>query len=401
MILLLTGVALAATLVVGTDAPTVQAAVEAAAPGDRVLLPAGDWPGPVVVDRPITLSSEGGVLVGGPQGDTLRVIAPNAVIDGLIVRGSGRDLEHSDSCIRLTGSASGAVVRNSHLSDCLFGIYVDTATHARIEDNEVGGLPGGIPSLKGNGIHLFDASGLTVRGNKVHDARDGVYVSATNDSRIEDNLVRDQRYGIHYMYSQRNTVRGNKVSGCSGGIALMQSRELIIEGNESTDNHKQGILFRDVTDSRIQGNLVARNGEGLFFFSSVRDEIRDNIISDNEIGARIWAGTEGNVVSGNRFVGNRQQVFYVATQTQIWEGEAGGNYWSDYLGWDQDGDGRGDRPYRVDSLVAGLLYRTPAAVLLLNSPTLELLARLQRQLPALQIPTIIDTSPLMQGGGSP
>ena len=80
----------------------------------------------------------------------------------------------------------------------------------------------------------------------------------------------------------------------------------------------------------------------------------------------------------------------------LW-GERGGegNYWSDYLGWDQDGDGRGDRPYRVDSFHASLLYRYPSAALLLRSPALELLGRLQERLPTLRVPTIREEHPAM------
>jgi len=399
--LLLVQAALGATLIVGQDGPTVQATLDAAAPGDRVVLPTGDWPGPAVIRTALTLGSEGGVLVGGDTGDALRIQAAGAVVDGLQVRHSGRDLATSDSCIRLGPQATGAVVRRSTVTDCLFGIYVDQAAQARIEDNQVQGIVGENPSRKGNGVHLFDGTGLVVRGNTITDARDGVYVSATEDSLIADNVASHLRYGIHYMYSYDNTIRGNRISACTGGIALMESKRLVVEDNESTDNVKQGILFRDVQYSRIAGNRVLRNGEGLFFFSALDDEIVDNVIAGNQIGARIWAGTERNIVRGNSFIGNAQQVYYVASADQRWEGESGGNYWSDYLGWDQDGDGHGDRPYQVDSLVSGLLYQTPAAVLLLNSPTLEILSHLQRQLPALRVPTIIDLSPLISAPPHP
>lgn len=398
---LLVGAALGATLVVGQDAPTAQATVDLAEQGDRVVLPTGDWPGPVRVDTPLTITSEGGVLVSQGTGHTLVIAAPHTVVDGLSVRGSGTDLERVDACIRLEPEAEGAIVRNSHLTACLFGIWVHRTPRARIEDNRVFGLEGLHNSRKGNGIHLFDATELIVRGNEVQHARDGIYVSATEKSLIEGNRASHQRYGIHYMYSYDNTIRGNVLTHNTGGIALMQSRNLVVEDNIASDNKLQGILFRDAQYCRIAGNVVERNGEGFFFFSSLDNEIIDNRLAGNEIGARIWAGTYRNVVRGNHFIGNRQQVFYVASGDQRWEGDSGGNYWSDYLGWDQDRDGRGDRPYEVDSLIAGLLYRTPAAVLLLNSPTLELLSRMQHQLPALSVPTIIDAAPLMSPAAAP
>ncbi|MFT4625219.1 MAG: nitrous oxidase accessory protein, partial [Myxococcota bacterium] len=65
MIALLAGAALAAEWVVGVDAPSLQAAIDASAPGDTVVLPEGDWPGPARVDHPLTVEGRGGVLIGG------------------------------------------------------------------------------------------------------------------------------------------------------------------------------------------------------------------------------------------------------------------------------------------------------------------------------------------------
>ena len=137
----------------------------------------------------------------------------------------------------------------------------------------------------------------------------------------------------------------------------------------------------------------------MFFFSSVGNIIEDNVIADNEMGLKIWAGTKRNHVEGNVIRGNRQQVFYVAADDQIWGSEGRGNYWSDYLGWDQDGDGIGDRPHRVDSFTAVLLHRYPSAVLLLRSPALETLAHVVDRLPILRTPTVVDNAPLLADAG--
>lgn len=392
MIGLLTA-ALAATLVVGESAPTLQGTLDLAQDGDVVEVPGGTWPGPARVERAVTLRGSG-VVDGGGAGRVITLAAPGAVLEGLTVRASGRDLQTTDACVYVETVAVGAAVRGTTMRDCLWGVWVNAAPEVRVEDNDVGGVIGGHPSNKGNGVHLFDVSRGVVRGNVVHDARDGIYISATEDTLIADNVAEDVRYGIHYMYSHRNEVRNNRTRRCSGGIALMQSSHLTVTGNVSTDNKRQGILFRDTQHSVIRGNVVERNGEGMFFFSSLDNEISGNRFAGNDIGARVWAGTERNRVFGNDFVGNRQQVYFVSASDQTWgTDEDGGNHWSDYLGWDQDGDGLGDRPYRVDSFLSGLLYRFPSAVLLLCSPTLELLGLAERQLPVLRSPTIHDPRP--------
>jgi nitrous oxidase accessory protein len=380
----------AAELRVGQHAASVAEAVAAAEPGDHVVLGPGEWPGPVDIDKAITLRSDGGVLVGTDD-TTLRILAPGVVLDGLVLRGSGDDMQGPDACVWVGPEAAGTVIRGSEITDCLFGIWLHEVTGVQILDNHVVGRPDVMVHSKGNGIHLFDSEQLTVRGNTVEGARDGIFVSATEDSLIANNRVTGQRFGIHYMYSYDNTVEGNTLVDNGGGIALMQSLRLVIRDNVATGSDRHGILFRDVQYSTITGNRVEGNTEGLFFFSSLDNVITNNIIANNQIGARIWAGTERNEIHDNAFVGNREQVFYVASADQTW----GANYWSDYLGWDQDGDGLGDRPYRNDALTASLLHAYPAATLLLNSPGIELLRLLQQRLPALRVPTVIDEHPLL------
>ena len=384
----------ATELIVGTDAADVQATLDLAKPGDVVVLPEGRWPGPARVDKTLTLTSRGGVLVG-TVGQTLIVEAPGAIIASLVVEGSGDELRGPDACAFVAGTATGAVIRDSRFTDCLFGIWVNEVEEVRLLNNVVIGRPEERPPSKGNGIHLFDSKRLEVRGNRVEGARDGIYVSATHDSIIAENRVSNQRYGIHYMYSYSNQIIGNVANHNSGGIALMQSRDLKVVDNVASDNERQGILFRDALDSEIRGNTVERNGEGMFFFSSVRNEISGNVVGGNQICARIWAGTVDNNIHNNAFVANRVQIFYVASEDQTW----GSNYWSDNQGWDQDDDGLGDRPYRNAAFTARLLHRYPQAVLLLSSPTLELLSHLQARLPALRVPSIIDPAPLINRTG--
>jgi nitrous oxidase accessory protein len=380
---------------VENDRESLLAVLDRAAPGDVIELGPGSYQGPIRIDKPLILRGRGGVVDGGGVGTPLVVAAPGARVEGLVVQSSGEDVGAPDACIYVEPAATGAVLRDNTLRDCAFGIWVHETDGVQIVDNRVWGHEGIRVADRGNGIHLFNASNLLIRGNEVRGVRDGFYVSATEDSLIEGNLVEHVRFGVHYMYSYRNVLRENVTNDNTLGIALMESHNLVIEDNRASDNRRQGLLFRDVQDSEIRRNRLVRNGNGMFFFSSTENVIEDNVLLDNEIGLKIWAGTRRNRMEGNVISGNREQVFYVGTEDQIW-GESGrGNYWGDYLGWDQDGDGVGDRPHRVDSFTAGLLYRYPSAALLLRSPALEILSHLADRLPMLRTPTIIDRSPLL------
>ena len=389
----------AAVVTVLDNGTSLQEAIDQASEGDVIELPAnGRWEGPVVVDRAITLRGAGGVVDGGGQGIVLTIAAAGAKVEGVIVENSGTNLTSSspDACIRLEEEAREAVVRDNELHSCSFGIWVHKTPGAQLVDNRIIGPEVGHRSERGNGIQLYNGSNLVVRGNHITGGRDGIYVSVTGDSLIEANLMERTRYGIHYMYSYDNLVLDNHTHYSVAGIALMQSRHLEVSGNVAMHNTNQGILFRDVRYSEIHGNRLERNGEGAFFYSSDKNKITNNEFSHNLTGVRMWAGGGGNEVSRNSFVGNRRQVLYLGADDINWGVDGVGNYWADYLGWDQAGDGVGDRPYRVDSFTANLLHSYPAAALLMRSPSLELLTHLEQRLPMLRVPTVIDHQPLMR-----
>lgn len=228
-----------ATLTVGKDAPSVQGTLDLAHDGDTVVVPDGTWPGPVHVERAITLTSRGGIIDGGGVGRVIQVNAPGAVLDHLIVRNSGDDLTGPDACIYVDKPAVGAIVRDSDLTECLFGIWVHNGEGVQVIGNHVVGRPNAHPGARGNGLQLFNGSHLIVQNNTVEGTRDGIYVSATDDSLIEGNHASNVRYGLHYMYSLRNTIRGNVMTHDTGGIALMESRGLTVENNVATDNERR------------------------------------------------------------------------------------------------------------------------------------------------------------------
>ena len=388
----------AKVLRVGQDGPGLQATIDISSEGDIVEVPPGEWVGTAQISHQITLRGTGGIIDGGGQGSVIVVSAPGTVIENLQVRHSGSDLTglQPDSCIYLQPEAVGAIVQDNQLSDCAFGIWVHTTPRVHILRNQVRGREHIRPTDRGNGIQLFDASHLVVSDNVVSFSRDGIYISATEDSLISGNRLEHLRYGVHYMYSYRNTLRNNLSADNLIGFALMESRDLIVEDNVARDNERNGILFRDAEDCIIRRNELIRNGQGLFFFSSIDNVIEHNRIVHNDIGAKIWAGSQNNQVSSNAFIGNRRQIFYVGADDLIWGGNGRGNYWSDYVGWDQNSDGIGDRFYRMESFSSTLVYRYPAASMLLHSPALEMLSYIEDKMPVLRVPTVIDTSPLMR-----
>ncbi len=99
-------------------------------------------------------------------------------------------------------------------------------------------------------------------------------------------------------------------------------------------------------------------------------------------------------MEGNDFIGNREQVRYVGTKDEDWGGKSG-NHWSNYLGWDRDGDGVGDVPYEANDMVDRLTWRYPSMKLLLASPAVQALRLVGQQFPVLRVPSVVDPNPRM------
>ncbi|MBP8927015.1 MAG: hypothetical protein KBG75_14235 [Pseudomonadales bacterium] len=82
----------------------------------------------------------------------------------------------------------------------------------------------------------------------------------------------------------------------------------------------------------------------------------------------------------------------MASRDETWTG----NYWSNYLGWDRNGDGVGDVPYEANDLVDRLSWRHPMMKLLLASPAVQTLRLVSQQFPLLRAPSVVDPQPQMQ-----
>ena len=308
---------------------------------NRWTLPAGDYSGQFLIDQPMTLvCAPGAVIHGENRGNVLTVRAPGVTIEGCRLRESGRDLTSMNAAIFLEPAANGAVIRNNDLQGAGFGIWAELNRDVLIEGNRIQGEPSLRSQDRGNGIHLFSVKGARVLDNQVRHTRDGIYIDNSNGNSIERNLFEDLRYGVHYMFSHDNRVIGNTTRRTRTGYALMQTRKLTVIGNRSEEDQNYGVLMNYITYSELRDNVVTRvqrgdtggdsmisggEGKALFIYNSLFNTIENNHFQHSELGIHLTAGSEDNRITGNAFVGNVQQVKYVAVRTQEWSVEGRGN----------------------------------------------------------------------------
>jgi nitrous oxidase accessory protein len=394
-LLLATGCALAGELTV-QPGQSIAAAIARAAPGDVVRVERGHYQERLVIDKPLTLRGIGRpTLSGGLAGDTIRVVAEDVAIEGLIVTDSGDSLLEQNAGIYIQPGAHRAVVRNCDLAYNLFGLWIEKANDVRIENNLITGKRDYRSSQRGNGIQLYNTTGARIIGNHISFVRDAIYVDVSHHAIFRGNRLHHSRYGTHYMNSYHNLLEDNDTWMNRGGLALMEVRNQVVRNNRAWANSDHGIMLRTIQDALVENNVVAGNARGFFIYDAEYNTLRGNLVVDNIVGMHVWAGSKNNQVERNEFISNREQVRYVAARDELW-GVEEGNYWSNYLGWDRNGDGVGDVPYEANDMVDRLSWRHPMMKLLLASPAVQTLRMVGQQFPLLRAPSIVDPKPRMR-----
>lgn len=372
------------------------AAVRKAKAGDVLEIARGTYRANLVIDKPLTLRGvDRPTISGGNQGDTIRVTAPDVVIEGLIVRDSGDDLKDQNAGIYLYPGAHRAVVRRCDLTYNLFGLWIEKANDVLIEHNVITGKREYSSPQRGNGVQLYNTKGAKILNNNISFVRDALYVDVSHHALFKGNQLHHSRYGTHYMNSYYNLWEDNDTYYNRGGLALMEVREQTVRNNRAWGNSDHGIMLRTLQDSVIEGNVVAGNSRGFFIYDVEYIKLNNNLVVDNTVGVHLAAGSKNNEVEGNDFISNREQVRYVGARDERW-GAKSGNHWSNYLGWDRDGDGVGDVPYEANDMVDRLTWRHPSVKLLLASPAVQALRLVGRQFPVLRVPSVVDPKPRMQ-----
>ena len=167
--------------------------------------------------------------------------------------------------------------------------------------------------------------------------------------------VASENNRIQLTYSSSNQIiKCTSYNNPNGyGIYLYRSVDNIIMGNTICDQ-AEAIYLHSSSNNTLAECAIYNNWMGITFdpsggASSNFNYITDNNISENSgYGIRFWSwewGANYNLFYHNNFVNNGQNAH--DPYTNFWNTSSEGNYWSDYIGSDTDGDGIGDTPYNI------------------------------------------------------
>ncbi|MDX5358976.1 MAG: nitrous oxide reductase family maturation protein NosD [Rhodobacterales bacterium] len=383
---------------VAPGAGTLAAAIAAARPGDVLHLSDGAYLGPVTIDRPLTITGPlGAVVDGGGTGSVITLAAPDIALRGFTVTGSGHVNEDLDAGVKILRGADRALIEGLSITGNMHGIDVHGGREAKVIGNQITGTRDPRMNERGNGIYVWNSPGTLLERNTIRYGRDGIFSNTSADSIYRGNLMRDLRFAVHFMYTRNTEVSENISIGNHLGFAIMFSDRAVVRGNLSLGDRDHGLMLNYANNADVTGNLV-RGGTAkcLFIYNAHKNLIWNNRFQGCGIGIHFTAGSERNVLTGNAFIANREQVKYVGTRHMEWSHDGRGNHWSDHPAFDLNGDGIADSFYRPNDMMDQILWSQPAAALLTGSPAVQLIRWSQSSFPATLPGGVRDSAPLMR-----
>jgi nitrous oxidase accessory protein len=163
------------------------------------------------------------------------------------------------------------------------------------------------------------------------------------------------------------------------------------------------LLLKDIdnltaTDNVIRANLIGIYAEGVAVQPSSRAVLTNNVIAANGVGIALQ-GSATLTITGNRFTDNLTDVRPLAERVSPatrWSQDGRGNFWSEYRGFDANGDGVGDIPHVVDGVMDALVQRSPAAQAFLYTPAHLAIEAAARMFPlSRREPVVVDRAPVV------
>lgn len=399
LLVLLPFLASARTILVGPgeQVRTVRRALALAAPHDTIRVRAGLYrERNLLVNKPLVILGENyPVFDARWKGEVFTVKSNDVTIQGLDLRNTGSTSTIDWAAIKVL-EARNVIITGNRIRRAYFGVYLSASEQCRVEANDIIGDPHE-EQTTGNGIHAWKCDHLRIARNRISGHRDGIYFEFVTNSTVHKNRSEGNiRYGLHFMFSHQNGYFFNTFRDNGAGVAVMYTRHVTMRGNRFEHNwgsSAYGLLLKDISDSQIDHNVFLENTVGIHLEGCSRIYVRQNQFLENGWGLRVQASCMDNDFTRNTFQGNS---FDVATNGQTVLNTFRQNYWDHYEGYDLDRDGLGDVPYHPVSLFSMIIEQLPPGVVLLRSFMVSLLDRAEKMLPSLTPADLVDTQPRMK-----
>ena len=152
----------------------------------------------------------------------------------------------------------------------------------------------------------------------------GIAIGSGASNLISNNTILANNYGISISNNDRNNFTNNYFKGNENGMYVSQS-----DFNQFSEN-----IFDNNVDSGIE------------LYSATNNTFFNNTFSYNHIALKVVGGSY-HLFYYNFFINNDLHAIDSGAIPSKWDNNTIGNYWDDYGGYDNNGDGIGDTPYVI------------------------------------------------------
>jgi nitrous oxidase accessory protein NosD len=309
---------------------SIQKAINAAAPGDTIIVRGVHKEDVVIRKNGIKLRGVGNAVIEVParakaDSPCSKAFGPGAfcVLGDVNVKTgklTGQRQRVSDV------SVSGFTIRGLN-KDTTFMMEGNFARNATVEGNRV---TGNVP----NGIAFVKSVNTTIAKNHVigsPETENGIFVDSSSRTKIVNNVVRSitgDHFAIESIESRDTTIAGNDLIGNGSGVQDAGSTGTKILSNDITDSTVVGAISFESTGTKIVSNDIRRSGNtGITIFGSKPANVKvvGNRISGGPWG--IWvSNTHGGSFAGNTIHDNCAGMFFEAfTSEPVGDFEVKGN----------------------------------------------------------------------------
>jgi parallel beta-helix repeat protein len=276
LVLLLAGLSAASLspkeLRVPQDYPSIQGAIEAAEPGDTILIGAGTYQENLVIAKSLSLKGEGKYLVTLQAADPQR---PSILIrDDANVALTGFTITGGSKGLRIVGSSS-LTANEIAVEGNGEGIYLGPFAQLELASSEVSGNQGdGLvllgqaqvhdSEISGNGhqgLKVWSSGSVSVRDNKISgNGGEGLFLGLGSIEVLRNMISDNGGEGIEVWGFAQATIQGNRISNNRDGILVWGEAQATISNNTISKNRRDGALLVDKARAELTGNEITRSG---------------------------------------------------------------------------------------------------------------------------------------------